>query len=78
MKVSRILRGLDPTRESSFVRRVRRYLSPVLFWSAIVLPLLYLPLVATGLDSINQVITLLALLSLHVVALLAGHSYSPG
>lgn len=77
MNISRILNGLDPTREPSFGEQIRTYLSPLLFWSAIVLPLLYLPLIATGLHTQTDVLRLVALLILHVVALLGSHSHNP-
>jgi len=77
MNLSRIVRRFNPAREPSFIQRFRSYLSPLLFWSAIVLPLLYLPLLAIGIDTTTHLGTLLALLLLHFFCLLAGHSYTP-
>lgn len=77
MNLSRIVRSFNPARESSFVQRLRTYLSPLLFWSAIVLPLLYLPLLAIGIDTTTRLGTLVALLFFHIFCLLAGHSYTP-
>lgn len=45
------------------------------FWSAIVLPALYLPLLFAGLDSTAELVAFLFLLGLHVVALVVGHSH---
>lgn len=47
----------------------------IAFWSAIVLPFLYIPLLATGLDSRSMVLTFLLLVVLNAAALLVGHRY---
>lgn len=47
------------------------------FWSAIALPFLYVPLVASGLGSTAEVSVFLALLAANVVAVTLGHSHSP-
>lgn len=47
----------------------------IAFWSAIVLPFLYLPLLATGLDSRATVVAFAVLVALNVGALLVGHPY---
>ena len=47
----------------------------VAFWSAIALPALYVPLLALGLDTRQDLALFLALFALHVVALVAGRSY---
>ncbi|WP_433624965.1 hypothetical protein [Halomicrococcus sp. NG-SE-24] len=44
------------------------------FWSAVVLPFLYLPLLLGGLDGTEWTV-FLSLLALDCLALLAGHSY---
>lgn len=54
---------------------VRQPLERVAFWSAIALPFLYLPLLATGLGTVQLQAAFLVLLALNVVTLLAGHSY---
>jgi hypothetical protein len=41
-------------------------------WAAVCLPLVYLPLLSAGVDR-----GLVALVALHAVCLVAGHSYSP-
>lgn len=47
------------------------------FWSAVSLPFLYVPLLATGLDTVAQTAVFLVLLLLNVLAVVVGHSYSP-
>jgi hypothetical protein len=47
------------------------------FWSAIALPFLYVPLVATGLETRAELTVFLALLAANVVAIALGHSHSP-
>lgn len=44
------------------------------FWSAVVLPFLYVPLLTSGLTP-AETTTFVGLLVLHVVALVAGHDY---
>ncbi|WP_049969793.1 hypothetical protein [Haladaptatus cibarius] len=46
----------------------------VSFWSAVVLPFLYVPLLMDGLAG-AEITVFLSLLACHVVALFAGHSY---
>lgn len=77
MSLSRIIQRFDPAREQSFIQRIRTYLSPLLFWSAIVLPLLYLPLLAIGPDTTLHLVTFVVLLFVHTLCLLASHSYTP-
>ncbi|AGB39243.1 hypothetical protein [Natronococcus occultus] len=45
------------------------------FWTAIVLPFLYVPLLATGLSTASETATFLALLGVNLVALYVGHAY---
>lgn len=45
------------------------------FWTAIVLPFLYVPLLATGLSTAAETLTFLALLGSNLVALYVGHTY---
>jgi len=47
----------------------------IAFWSAVVLPFLYFPLLATGLESQSTIIAFFTLVSCNVVALLLGHPY---
>lgn len=58
---------------------VRWGVSAVSFWSAIVLPLIYLTLLATGIDSPSKFRWFLGLVGLHVITLIVGHSFrAPG
>jgi hypothetical protein len=47
----------------------------IAFWMAIVLPVVYLPLLATGLDSLRPALTFATLVAVHVCALVAGQSH---
>ncbi len=77
MNLPWILRSLDPIRVRASLRRLRTYLSPVLFWSAVILPLLYIPFLAIGPETTPHVVMFVALLMLHILALLGSHSYTP-
>lgn len=55
----------------AFVERVKR----LAFWSAIVLPFLYLPLLATGLESQSILLAFIIMLVVNVFALLVGHKH---
>lgn len=46
------------------------------FWAAVVLPLAYLPLLSSPVDT-EQTLVLLGLVAVNVVCLLIGHDYSP-
>lgn len=50
-------------------------LSAVAFWIAIGLPLLYVPLLAAGLHSSQDLLLFLGLFALHLVALFGGRSH---
>lgn len=56
------------------VRPVKRFA----FWTAVVLPFLQLPLLATGLESRSLTLAFVALVALNVSALLIGHPYGDG
>jgi hypothetical protein len=47
------------------------------FWSAIVLPFFYLPILVVGLDTPTRSVAFLTLLALNVVTLTVSHSYRP-
>lgn len=47
----------------------------VSFWLGTLLPVLYLPVFITGIDSVQMLSVLLALLAVNVVALVVGHGY---
>jgi uncharacterized membrane protein required for colicin V production len=48
----------------------------VAFWAAVLLPLAYVPLLSSPIDD-AELLTLAALITVHVACLLAGHDYSP-
>ena len=48
------------------------------FYAALALPLVYVPLLVSGLESVSQTTTFALLLGLHVLALAAGHGHQPG
>lgn len=52
-----------------------RALQELAFWSAVVLPFLHVPLLATGLSTAAERTAFGALLALNAVALYAGHAY---
>lgn len=45
------------------------------FWSAVALPFLHVPLLATGLDGGQKTVTFVALLALNLIALYVGYPY---
>jgi hypothetical protein len=47
----------------------------IAFWSAVALPFLYIPMLATGLDGTASILTFTALLLANAVALLLGHPH---
>lgn len=65
----------SPSLPEQFVRTTLRTASAAAFWLAVALPLCYLPLLATGLDSPPVVSTLGALLALNAVCLVVGHAH---
>jgi len=69
-----VLGQLDAVQSAPLLRRP---LTGAAFWAAIALPFLYLPLLASGLDSTATQTAFLVLVALNVVTLLLGHSY-PG
>jgi hypothetical protein len=58
------------------VGHLRRSLQRLAFWTAVVLPLAYLPLLSSPIDG-QELLVLLALVAVNVVCLLVGHDYSP-
>ncbi len=58
-----------------FTRGLRRRLAATAFWSGIALPLLYLPLMAQGIETLPRLGLVLGLLGLHLVALLGGREH---
>ena len=50
-------------------------LSAVAFWLAIALPVLYIPLLTTGIHGLEELTLFLGVFGLHLLALVAGRSY---
>ncbi|PCR92316.1 hypothetical protein [Natrinema ejinorense] len=46
------------------------------FWIGTLLPVVYLPVILTGIDSISRLSLFVGLLALHALALVVGHDYS--
>ena len=65
------------TLNHTVVQRIRALISPFLFWSAVALPLLYLPLLALGVDTTARGAAFAVLLASHAIALWGSHSYTP-
>lgn len=61
--------------DRSSARAVTPSLTAVSFWVGTLLPIVYLPLLLTGVDSGPRFALLIALLALNVVALVLGHEY---
>ena len=57
---------------SESTRRVTRALA---FWTAVVLPFLHIPLLASGLEASSEWYAFLTLLALNAAALYVGHGY---
>lgn len=80
MDLSPLFRNLTPvtwSREESGVQRLRGSLQALFFWSGIVLPLFYLPLILMGPDTTRETVAVLVLLGIHVLSLVSSHSYNP-
>jgi hypothetical protein len=58
-----------------YVPAARRIVQRVAFWTAIVLPFLYLPLLAGGLSSASVTLAFLGLLALNALAVVVGHPH---
>lgn len=54
--------------------RVRAPLETAAFWAAVVLPVVYLPLLATGLEG-QTMVAFVGLLALNALSLVLGHSH---
>lgn len=59
----------------SFNGRIRIPLSKVAFWVAIGLPVLYLPLFLSGIETLTELFLFIGLLGIHVLALIRGSGY---
>jgi len=55
---------------------LRRPVEAAAFWSAVVLPFLYVPLFLSGLETAGTLDACVALIGLHVAALVLGRGYN--
>lgn len=46
------------------------------FWLGTLLPIVYLPVILSGIDSMSRLSLFVALLAIHALALVVGHDYS--
>lgn len=60
---------------SSFAERIHYLVTGSACWSAIMLPVLYLPVLSSGVKTTTGLIALAALFGLHILVLIAGHGY---
>jgi hypothetical protein len=56
---------------------VLQWLRALSFWSAVILPLFYVPLLIAGLDSVTRSLLFFGLLVLNALTLIVSHSYRP-
>ncbi len=54
---------------------LRTLVRAIAFWTAVLLPFAYVPLLATGLDSVTMALTFVALMAVNVCALVVGQPY---
>ena len=74
MSVSDLALPLDTsTRHASAA--LRTAVRALAFWLAVLLPLGYLPLLATGIESASAALTFVALVAVNVCALVVGQPY---
>lgn len=67
---------LRESRAAQVSRRLRRPVEATAFWTAIVLPFVYLPLMLDGFATFADVLLFGGLMVLNVVALLVGHDHN--
>lgn len=58
-------------------RGIRTTLSALSFWSAVLLPLVYGPVLLHGPETPDEVLVFLGLVGFHLVALVGGRNYDP-
>jgi len=72
----------SPADLAALAGRLRRLLvRPVValsFWLAVLLPLVHIPLAATGLETTTELVRFLGLLGANAVALVLGHGHRRG
>lgn len=57
------------------VRRIESQVVMLLFWIAVLLPVVYLSLLVTPIQSSEKLVLFFVLFGLHLIALIGGHSY---
>lgn len=62
----------------SIIDRIEVPVAAIAYWAAIGLPVGYLALLATGIDSGTELGLFLGLFGVHVAALIGGRNYEPG
>lgn len=62
---------------SRYPRGVLTWVQGIAFWTAVVIPAVYIPLLLRGLSTTADAVTLAQLLGINAVALVVGHGY-PG
>ena len=72
---TRLVPSLPADGLSGRIRGVRHVASALAFWGAIALPAVYLPLLASGIETPDGLLTFLLLLGCHVLALVGGRRY---
>lgn len=80
MDLPPLFRNLTPAvkgREGSVRQRLGVVLQALFFWSGIVLPLFYLPLILMEPETTRETVAVLVLLGIHVLSLVTSHSYNP-
>ncbi|WP_276261477.1 hypothetical protein [Haloglomus litoreum] len=60
---------------SRFPRGVVTWVQAVAFWTAVVIPAVYIPLLLRGLSTTADAVTLAQLLGINAVALVVGHGH---
>lgn len=68
----RLIEVLDP---SVFSREIQAPVSALMFWLAVSLPVIYIPLFFNGIDTVQGLALFLGLFGLHVTSLVGGHHY---
>jgi len=69
--------GTNRTDEEPAGQVARSTVEAVSFWCAIVIPLLYVPLLSNGPETVTGTVVFVALLAVHLMSLAMGHTYRP-
>jgi hypothetical protein len=68
----------DLLRPSVSLESLANPLSAIAFWLAIAIPVLYIPFLTTGINSLGELGLFLGVFGLHLAALYTGRSYRRG